>query len=116
MTDYIKRDDAIEALNRHKKTFSCGEDNSKERYAYMQHLADYMAIENVPSADVVEIEKVNKIYEKLVDLFDIPCNYSPCDEIMLESGRCREDCGNISNAECWKRYFEVVCNGERSEA
>ena len=55
MSDYIKREDAIEALNRHKKTFSYGEDNSKERYAYMQHLADFKAIENIPTADVVEV-------------------------------------------------------------
>lgn len=66
-------------------------------------------IKEMPTADVVEVEKVNKIYEKLADLFDTPCNFSPCDEIMLESERCIEDCGNISDAECWKRYFEVVC-------
>lgn len=70
-------------------------------------------IDEQPTADVVEVDKVNKIYEKLADLFDIPCNYSPCDEIMFESERCREDCGNISDAECWKRYFEVVCDGEK---
>ena len=68
-----------------------------------------------PTVDVVDVDKVNKIYEKLADLFDIPCNYSPCDEIMLESERCREDCGDIPEAECWKRYFEVVCDGERAE-
>lgn len=73
-------------------------------------------IEAQLTADVVEVDKVNKIYEKLADLFDIPCNYSPCDEIMLESERCIEDCGIISDAECWKRYFEVVCDGERAEA
>ena len=73
-------------------------------------------IEAQPTADVVEVEKVNKIYEKLADLFGIPCNYSPCDEIMLESERCMEDCGNIPDAECWRRYFEIVCNGERKEA
>ena len=72
-------------------------------------------IDDILTADVVEVEKVNKIYEKLADLFDTPCNYSPCDEFMLENGRCREDCGNISDAECWRRYFEIVCNGERAE-
>ena len=73
-------------------------------------------IDDIPTADVVEVEKVNKIYEKLADLFDIPCNYSPCDEIMFESERCKDDCGDISEAECWKRYFEVVCDGERTDA
>lgn len=73
-------------------------------------------VDDQPTADVVEADKVNKIYEKLADLFDTPCNYSPCDEIMFESERCREDCGNIPDAECWRRYFEVVCYGERAEA
>ena len=54
VSDYIKREDAVEALNRHKKTFSYGENNSKERYAYMQHLADFKAIEEIPTADVRE--------------------------------------------------------------
>lgn len=72
-------------------------------------------IGDIPTADVVEMNKVNKIYEKLADLLGIPCNYSPCDEIMLESERCWEDCGDISDAECWRRYFEVVCDGEREE-
>ena len=72
-------------------------------------------INNIPTADVVEVEKVNKIYEKLADLFGMPCNYSPCDEIMLESGRCKDDCGDIPDAECWRRYFEVVCDGERAD-
>lgn len=75
----------------------------------------WQEIEKLQTADVVEVDKVNKIYEKLADLFDIPCNYSPCDEIMFESERCREDCGNIPDAECWRRYFEVVCDGERAE-
>lgn len=97
MTDYIKRDAVIDYL---------ASNNMPWR--------DW--VKDIPSADVVEVDKVNKIYEKLADLFCIPCNYSPCDEIMLESGRCREDCGNISVAECWKRYFEVVCDGERAEA
>ena len=70
-------------------------------------------VNRMPTADVVEVDKVNKIYEKLADLFDIPCNYSPCDEIMSESERCMEDCGNIPDAECWRRYFEVVCDGEK---
>ena len=74
-----------------------------------------IAIDAQPTADVVEVDKVNKIYEKLADLFDVPCNYSPCDEIMSESERCMEDCGNIPDAECWRRYFEVVCYGERAD-
>ena len=68
MTDYIKREDAVEALNRHKKTFSCGEDNSKERYAYMQHLADFKAIEDIPTADVVEVGKWCDMREYILEM------------------------------------------------
>lgn len=51
---------------------------------------------------------INAIYDELAELFGCPCNFSPPDEIMLESGRCENDCGTgISEAECWKRYFET---------
>lgn len=49
------------------------------------------------------------IYNMLAELFSAPCNFSPPDEVMLESGRCENDCGEISEAECWKRYFEILC-------
>lgn len=72
-------------------------------------------ISSQPLVDVVETDKVNKIYKELADRFSIPCNFCPCDEIMLESERCKDDCGDVSAAECWRRYFEVVCNGEMAE-
>lgn len=108
MRDYISREDAImvagDMLNS-LTGISCkdGENTAREYFKC------------IPSTDIVEVDKVNKIYEKLADLLDIPCNYSPCDEIMFESERCIDDCGNISDAECWKRYFEVVCDGERAD-
>ena len=105
MSRYIEADKLTEAFVKAAKQVG----NIGDQIAFR------MMINKIPAADVVEVEKVNKIYEKLADLFDIPCNYSPCDEIMLESERCREDCGNISDAECWKRYFEVVCDGERAD-
>lgn len=49
---------------------------------------------------------VDFIYKELAELFEIPCNFSPMDEIMFESERCEDDCGKIPNSECWKRYFE----------
>ena len=48
------------------------------------------------------------IYNVLAEMFSAPCNFSPTDEVMLESGRCENDCGEISEAECWKRYFEIL--------
>ena len=113
MSDYIKREDAIERLSYHADFYQNDREFGGEEMLYKDSALN--EISELPSADVVEVEKVNRIYEKLADLFDMPCNFSPCDEIMLESERCREDCGNISDAECWKRYFEVVCFGERSD-
>lgn len=49
---------------------------------------------------------VDFIYKELAELFGIPCNFSPMDEIMLESERCEDDCRKIPDSECWKRYFE----------
>lgn len=53
------------------------------------------------------------IYKELERLFSIPCNYSPMDEIMWESGRCEDDCGKVSGADCWRRYFEEKNKIER---
>jgi len=54
---------------------------------------------------------VDFICEVLAEMFDTPCNFSPCDEIMLDSGICERDCGDISEEECWKRYFELRWKG-----
>lgn len=50
---------------------------------------------------------VDFICKELAEMFSIPCNFSPQDEIMLESGKCENDCGKISDEECWKRYFQI---------
>lgn len=47
------------------------------------------------------------IYEELALIFSAPCNFSPIDEIMSDCEKCREDCGKITDAECWQRYFEL---------
>jgi hypothetical protein len=58
---------------------------------------------------IAELEqKIYFICEQLARDFEIPCNFSPMDEIMLEDGRCEKDCGEIPKSECWKRYFEVM--------
>lgn len=116
MTDYIKREDAIEIVTSYKNS-EATYIKDWENIDVADMLIDIAVdLENINAADVVEVDKVNKIYEKLADLLGIPCNYSPCDEIMLESERCKDDCGYISEAECWRRYFDVVCDGERKEA
>ena len=52
-------------------------------------------------------DKIKAICSELAELFECPCNFSPMDETMWGSGRCEDDCGDISNAECWERYFET---------
>lgn len=48
------------------------------------------------------------IYKELENLFSIPCNYSPMDEIMLESGRCEDDCGKVSGADGMPTWTYVL--------
>lgn len=68
--------------------------------------------EKVSGGDVLRIceleNYINAIYTELAKLFGCPCNFSPPDEVMLESGRCEDDCGTgISEVECWSRYFQT---------
>ena len=51
--------------------------------------------------------EIDDICEELASLFGCPCNFTPPDVIMLDSGYC-EDCGTIPDVECWKRYFYVM--------
>lgn len=53
MTDYIKRQDAIEALGEEPYVWS---DTDTEIAEHAQWVSDVKAIEAVPSADVVELE------------------------------------------------------------
>lgn len=50
--------------------------------------------------------KIADICSILAAYYGCPCDYSPQDEIMEERGNC-EDCGEISNAECWSRFLET---------
>ena len=60
-------------------------------------------------------QKIYFICEQLAQDFEIPCNFSPMDEIMLEDGRCEKDCGEIPESECWRRYFEEMQRRAESE-
>lgn len=48
-----------------------------------------------------------KICIELSELFGCPCNFSPMDEIMIEAEGCVEDCGDVTDSECWRRYFKT---------
>lgn len=54
-----------------------------------------------------EFKIIKSICDELAELFECPCNFSPMDEIMCDSEVCANDCGEISNSECWYRYFKV---------
>lgn len=60
-------------------------------------------------------EREQKIYDELAFLYGSPCNFSPQDEVMLMRGRCEDCCGDISDAECWQRYFSVRLGGEQND-
>lgn len=55
---------------------------------------------------------IDMMCAELAELFECPCNFSPMDEIMWESGKCEDDCGEISSADCWRRYFDVKLGGK----
>lgn len=54
MSDYIKREDALQTLLKRKQP-SNGADNTKERWRYIQWLVDYNTIADFPPADVTEV-------------------------------------------------------------
>lgn len=102
MAEYIEREKAIERIKPHvKPTTAYGEWYMKA----IEHALDILEL--LPAADVQPDSYVNAIYTELAELFGSPCNFSPMDEFMLESGKCQNCCGDIPESECWKRYFEM---------
>ena len=51
------------------------------------------------------------ITKLLAELFDFPCNFSPCEEELHNSEEncvwCEEHCNKCDAADCWMHYFEV---------
>lgn len=47
----------------------------------------------------------------LGELFDYPCNFSPCEDEVHRTEEqmkwCEEHCNKCSPAECWLHYFEI---------
>lgn len=54
---------------------------------------------------------MEKIFEVLAEQLGCPCNFSPIDEYMLESGGCEDCCGEIPDKECWSRYLQTKIVG-----
>lgn len=54
------------------------------------------------------------ICETLGELFDEPCNFSPCEENLHEEENnirwCEKHCGKATAAECWMHYFKIIKN------
>ena len=51
---------------------------------------------------------INIVCLMLADKFGCPCNYSPIDEEMYDNEQCVDDCGKLTDAQCWERYIETV--------
>lgn len=55
------------------------------------------------------------ICEQLAEMFDVPCQFSPEDEIMGKTEYCDKNCGNGKRSECWKEYFRLVADMKEEE-
>lgn len=51
------------------------------------------------------------IAKLIADLFDYPCNFSPCEEELHDGEEkiawCEEHCGKCEVADCWMHYFQL---------
>lgn len=47
----------------------------------------------------------------IAELFDSPCNYSPCEDELHDTEErqewCEKYCDKCSPADCWMRYFQI---------
>lgn len=64
MKEYISKDEIIEHFS---KRVSCpaGEDNSKERYRYIQWATDYNSIISIPAVKAIPLDKVIQAVEEM---------------------------------------------------
>jgi len=57
------------------------------------------------------------ICEQIANLFEEPCNFSPCEEILhmeeTDVKWCEKHCGRTTAAECWEHYFKIIQRKER---
>lgn len=51
------------------------------------------------------------IAKVVAELFDYPCNFSPCEEELHSTEKqvkwCEGYCNKCSAADCWLHYFEI---------
>ena len=72
--------------------------------------------EDILEADVATTFRfIYFICETLAKDFDCPCNFSPIDETMWCSEWCENDCGKLTDAQCWLRYFEYLMTKKEGE-
>lgn len=91
--------------------------NEKEEKAYNTAIEKLGINPEYQSLIIARLQmEIDDICVELASLFGCPCNFSPPDEIMLESEYCEDCCGTLQDVECWKRYFHVIMeNKKRNE-
>lgn len=79
----------------------------------------YFSLANCTETLKVDITTLSRfiyfICDTLAELFDSPCNFSPIDETMWCSEWCADDCGKLTDAQCWLRYFEYLMTKKEGE-
>jgi hypothetical protein len=83
--------------------------NKKEEQAYNKAIEKLGINPAYQSLIIARLQmEIDDICVALENLFGCPCNFSPPNEIMLDSEFCEDCCGTIPDDECWKRYFYVI--------
>lgn len=72
MSRYIDADAVIEIMEERKRP-EVGADASKERYRYIQWLADYQAIKDTPSIDIVRCKECKHASDN--NVYGCMCNH-----------------------------------------
>lgn len=114
MSDLISRKDLQDHLL-HDWAFNFKRTEYKDRKGYRKRDNEVQTvIINMP--EVPNDEEF--IIKWLAEAFENPCNYGfnqqDIAEFMGENCPewCDENCGKVSNFECWKKYFEVLRSKE----
>jgi hypothetical protein len=99
MTDYIKREDAIQSVMNHDLLKS--DDWSRDWAEYM--------LEDAPTIDAIPVETVCEMFGN-----EAPCNYGlfgvSVDYFMMSKcGKwCEDNCDKVPYTECWQKFFEAI--------
>lgn len=83
--------------------------NEKEEQAYNKAIEKLGINPAYQSLIIARLQmEIDDICDELASLFGCPCNFTPPDEIMLDSEYCEDCCGTLQDVECWERYFYVI--------